>query len=65
MAKEMVRKQIHLQKRQAALLKRLPQARGLSEVEIIRQAIEYEVAGISAQPGRTDRSAWQKLVAFL
>jgi hypothetical protein len=40
-----VRKQIYIQKRQDALLKRLDQARGLSEAEIIRQAIEREVAG--------------------
>lgn len=61
----MVRKQIYIQKRQDALLKRLSQARGLSEAEIIRQAIEREAAGTSAQPARTDRSAWQELVAFL
>jgi hypothetical protein len=46
------------------LLKGLSQARGLSEAEIIRQAIEREVTGGSIQPA-TDRSAWQELIAFV
>ena len=37
MATNMVRKQIYIQKRQETLQKRLSQARGLSEAEIIRQ----------------------------
>ncbi len=64
MATHMVRKQIYIQKRQQTLLKRLSQARGLSEAEIIRQAIERELAGRSIQPA-ADRSAWQELVAFV
>jgi hypothetical protein len=65
MTTQMVRKQFYIQKRQDALLKRLSQARGLSEAEIIRQAIEREAAGGPTQPVSTDRSAWQELVAFL
>lgn len=65
MATRMVRKQFYIQQRQDALLKRLSQARGLSEAEIIRQAIEREAAGTPTQPGAADRSAWQELVAFL
>jgi hypothetical protein len=61
----MVRKQIYIQKRQDALLKRLSQARDISQAEIIRQAIEREVAGMPTQPAAADRSAWQELVAFL
>jgi hypothetical protein len=38
------------------LLKRLAQARGLSEAEIIRQAIENQLNG-TAQPAFSDRSA--------
>ena len=56
---------LFIQQRQDALLKRLSQARGLSEAEIIRRAIEREVAGVPVLPVATDRSAWQKLVAFL
>lgn len=65
MPTQMVRKQIYIQKRQDALLKRLSRARGLSQAEIIRQAIEREVAGGPAQPGAVDHSAWHELVAFL
>ena len=65
MTTQMVRKQFYIQKRQDALLKRLSQARGLSEAEIIRQGIEREAAGVPGQPVATDRSAWQELVAFL
>jgi hypothetical protein len=45
MTTHMVRKQFYIQKRQDVLLKRLSEARGLSEAEIIRQAIEREAAG--------------------
>lgn len=55
----MVRKQIYIQKRQDALLKRLARARGLSEAEIIRQAIERELGGAPAQPARSDLSAME------
>lgn len=65
MATNMVRKQIYLQKHQDALLKRLSKARGLSEAEIIRQAIEREVAGNLSRPGAADRSAWQEFTDFL
>jgi hypothetical protein len=46
----MVRKQFYILKRQDALLKRLAQARGLSEAEIIRQAIEREINVVSPKP---------------
>jgi hypothetical protein len=65
MSTQMVRKQFYIQKRQDVLLKRLSKARGLSEAEIIRQAIEREAAGSTIQPPATDRSAWQELIAFL
>jgi len=50
MVSQMVRKQIYIQKRQDALLKRLSRARGESQAEIIRQAIEREIAGVPAEP---------------
>jgi len=43
MVTRMVRKQINIHQRQNALLKRLVQERGLSEAEIIRQAIDHEI----------------------
>lgn len=65
MVSQMVRKQIYIQKRQDALLKRLSRARGESEAEIIRQALERELAGLPGQFARVDRSAWEELIAFL
>jgi hypothetical protein len=59
MATQMVRKQFYIQKRQVALLKRLARARGLSEAEIIRQAIERELVGAPVQPARSDLSAME------
>ena len=65
MATQMVRKQIYIKKRQEALLKRLSQVRGLSEAELIRQAIDREIAGGLTQPASSDRSAWQEIEVFL
>jgi len=41
----MVRMQFYIYKRQNDLLKRLAQRRGVSEAEIIRQAIDHEISG--------------------
>lgn len=49
MKTHMVRKQIYILKRQELLIKRLAQAQGLSEAEVIRQAIERQLIG-SSQP---------------
>jgi hypothetical protein len=61
---QMVRKQIYIQKRQQAVLKRLARARGLSEAELIRQAIDQHVSG---GPGVTspDPKAWEKAHRFM
>ncbi|MCQ3936859.1 MAG: hypothetical protein DPW18_07400 [Chloroflexi bacterium] len=40
---QMVRKQIYIQKDQEARLKRVAEARGVSEAEIIRRALENEL----------------------
>lgn len=60
----MLRKQIYIPKRQQAILKRLAKARGLSEAEIIRQAIEREVAVSAARPMAGDRSALEDFIRF-
>jgi hypothetical protein len=62
---EMVRKQFYIHKRQQVLLKRLSQARGVSEAEIVRQAIERETTGTSFLPTVPDRAAWEEIVRFL
>lgn len=65
MTTHMVRKQIYIQARHEAILKRLSKARGVSEAEIIRQAIEREASGNPAQFAAIDNSAWQEIIAFI
>lgn len=62
MTTNMVRKQIYIQKRQDALLKRLSKARGVSEAEIIRQAIERQVGGEPLQQPSSDLSAMDDFI---
>jgi hypothetical protein len=60
----MLRKQIYIPKRQQVILKRLAKARGLSEAEIIRQAIEREVAANATRPVAGDHSALEDFIRF-
>ena len=60
---EMVRKQFYIHKRHQLLLRKLAQAKGVSEAEIIRQAIEHEAAGSERQTLVPDRSAWEEILA--
>jgi hypothetical protein len=62
---EMIRKQFYIHKRQHLLLRRLSQARGVSEAEIIRQAIEREATGVSPQSAPPDRAAWEEIMDFV
>lgn len=56
----MVRKQIYIEKRQKARLKQAAKARGVSEAEIVRQAIDQQLAasgkGWPHAPGAWDRA---------
>jgi len=62
---EMVRKQIYIQKRHQLLLKKLSQARGVSEAEIVRQAIEREAAGTLPRSLPPDRAAWEEVLQLV
>lgn len=62
---QMIRKQIYIPKRQLLLLKRLAKARGVSEAEIIRQAIDRQISGASTQPFRPDSKAWERALALM
>ncbi len=42
---DMIRKQIYIRRRQELVLRRLARARGVSEAEIIRQAIDDKLSG--------------------
>ena len=55
---------LHSQTTASAVLKRLAKARGVSEAEVIRQAIEREVLLTAAQPTVGDRSALEEFLRF-
>jgi hypothetical protein len=62
---EMVRKQIYIAERHERLLKRISKARGVSEAELIRQAIEREAVGGKSLPLMPDQSAWDEILRFV
>ena len=61
----MIRKQIYIPHRQDILIKRLSQTRGVSEAEIIRQAIEREIKGEMSDSEIDSASAWETIVEFI
>lgn len=63
MSEPMVRKQIYLPKRQNLTLKRLAKQRGISEAEVIRQALEHE-AELSVSAVINSKQALNNIVAY-
>jgi hypothetical protein len=59
---QMIRKQIYIGKGQQALLARLAKAWGVSEAEVIRQAIEREGGTGLAQRLQPDATALEELI---
>ena len=57
---QMVRKQIYIQKSQEERLKRVAEARGVSEAEIIRRALDNELKRAGYRLAYDDE-AWQRL----
>lgn len=53
----MIRKQVYIEPKHERLLKRLSEARGVPESELIREGIER----VTASPRWTDRTAWKRL----
>ena len=62
---EMVRKQIYIEERHERLLKRISKARGISEAELIRQAIEREAVGGKSLLLTPDQAAWDEILRFV
>lgn len=60
---KMVRKQVYIEPRQEALLKRLVRETGATEAEIIRQAIDRQAKTFLFP--RRDLSAWQEERDFI
>lgn len=58
---QMIRKQIYIQKRQATQLKRMAKARGVSEAEIIREALDQKISGGVTHSSPADPDALEKL----
>lgn len=61
---QMIRKQIYIANKHQALLSRLSRARGVSEAEVIRQAIEREATSVQAQFVAPDATALDEIVQF-
>jgi hypothetical protein len=59
----MVRKQIYIEPRQDALVKRLAEAKGTTEAEIIREAIDAHASRPSFRQHRLD--VWRQEKAFI
>jgi hypothetical protein len=65
MTSQLLRKQIYIHKRQQALLKQLAKKRGMSEAEIIRQAIDREAANSMPLPSQASQENWDETMAFM
>jgi hypothetical protein len=61
---KMVRKQIYIYQRQEAQLKRISDARGISEAEIVRAAIDREAQAITPTVFHPDPEAYEQLMKF-
>jgi hypothetical protein len=59
----MVRKQVYIEPRQEALLKRLAEEMGTTEADIIRQAIDHHTQALLSP--RKNLAAWQRERAFI
>ena len=62
---QMVRKQIYIKQRQQSMLKRLAKARGVSEAELIREAIDQKLSGGSTGAFQHDPKTWAKALGFM
>lgn len=62
---QMVRKQIYIQERQQSLLKRVSRLRGVSEAELIRDAIDRQVGETASRPAGPDPASWEKAHRFM
>ena len=60
---KMIRKQVYIEARQEAMLKRLARAQGVSEAEWIRRAIDRQVSAGQALP--PESAAWEDAHRFM
>ncbi|MGA1795850.1 MAG: CopG family transcriptional regulator [bacterium] len=62
---QMIRKQVYIEQRQDAILKRLAHVRGATEAEIIRKAIQREANAVVEGEGSPDPQAWGAVRDFI
>ena len=61
---QMIRKQVYIQPQQQTILKKLSQMRGLTEAELIRQAIDRQLSGANST-ATLDPGAWEEARDFM
>ncbi|MCC7360280.1 MAG: ribbon-helix-helix protein, CopG family [Anaerolineales bacterium] len=61
---QMVRKQIYIHKRQKAKVRQAAKARGMSEAEFIRQAIDQQLAG-GSKTLPADPATWERALKLM
>ena len=64
MRESMVRKQIYLPRKQNLFVKRLAKQRGISEAEVIRQALERDEKAVK-NPVRDTEGGWKQIQNFV
>jgi hypothetical protein len=62
---QMIRKQVYVEARHDVILKRLARAKGVTEAEIIRKALEREAISVSADYAHPDPRAWEAVRTFI
>jgi hypothetical protein len=62
---QMIRKQVYIEPRQEAILKRLARMRGVSEAELIRESIDRQASGSQLQSAQLDPAAWEEAYQFM
>jgi hypothetical protein len=60
----MIRKQIYLPRRQNQLIKRRAKQQGITEAEVIRQALDRDER-LSAPLNRADAASWEQIQRFV
>ncbi len=62
---QMIRKQVYIEPRQEAILKRLARMRGVSEAELIRESIDRQASSAQLQSAQLDPAAWEEAYQFM